>query len=576
MKWNFRRLSFPRPFFFFVISCLSSTILVISCPASAKIVLPAPALTIKPSYHVERLAKTKHVADTLKPDYKATKVASKHAARKVKPQIHKHVSRIRHIPSRSHKITYTHPKHSKLAVIKPNYRIERLENAKSVAKSDKISKKKIAKKHVNKKRKHIKKHAKKHKSKVYYLAKRVRQTIGHVFQSVLFSNPNILSAQATQRAAKSTVNQMRASYYPTLNATYGVGYEYSQAPGAQYITNFARQRSLVMTQILFNGGENVSSVESAKAAYKQAAHLTDEQINTIARQTAETYVGVIRFKRLVYLAKSNVDTHIKTYKNMEIRYEKGAGRRSELALAKGRLARAKVTLYNTRNEYRNARVAYAQVVGHMPGRLYKPRILASYLPKTLAAAELQAYLHNPSLAAAKKALKAAKYEVKKAEAAFSPDVSLQTTLSQNQDINAVQGQTNIYQVLLLTTYNLYNGGADLAAYRKALEDEQAAKDNLNATRRDVIEQVRQSWNNLYNSKRRLGELALHVKSSKEVVAAYNEEFKIGKRSLLNLLDAENELFNSRSDLANGENTVLVDSYNLMASIGILPKYLLAH
>jgi outer membrane protein, adhesin transport system len=301
--------------------------------------------------------------------------------------------------------------------------------------------------------------------------------------------------------------------------------------------------------------------------------LADEQIDTVGNQTVEVYLSVLRYRRLLRLSKINVQSHIHTLKQMTTRFEKGAGRKSELFLARARLAQARVNLWTTIGQLRNTMVAYKAVVGEMPRKLVLPRLPRHGLPKTLAEATSMAMRYNPSLMAAKHSLAASEYDVRTARAAFYPNLNLQLLATNNKNVNAVRGRTIIYQGLVIASWNLYRGGADLAALKRSAENRRASEQSLDADQRNVLQQVKEAWNNLQIDKERVKHLHSQVKANIQVFEAYKKEFKIGKRSLLNVLDSENDLFASETEYINARYDVRTDVYSLLSQIGILPYFL---
>ena len=117
------------------------------------------------------------------------------------------------------------------------------------------------------------------------------------------------------------------------------------------------------------------------------------------------------------------------------------------------------------------------------------------------------------------------------------------------------------------SYNLYNGGADLARKRQQSARVSEARDTLERDRREVEERMFEAWNNLETAKMRLKPLSSHVGSSEETKKAYKSQFDIGQRSLLDLLDTEVEYFNAKTAYINGQYAVDFAMYNVLATTG---------
>jgi adhesin transport system outer membrane protein len=122
-------------------------------------------------------------------------------------------------------------------------------------------------------------------------------------------------------------------------------------------------------------------------------------------------------------------------------------------------------------------------------------------------------------------------------------------------------------------YNLYRGGADQARRQETAERMETAKEMVRRTQRNIEKEVRLSWNNLTTIRTRLEHLKAHVESSGQVLHSYEEQHRLGQRSLLDVLDSENELFNARSALVTGKHTEWLGRLKVLASMGMLLKTL---
>ena len=146
---------------------------------------------------------------------------------------------------------------------------------------------------------------------------------------------------------------------------------------------------------------------------------------------------------------------------------------------------------------------------------------------------------------------------------FSPDVSFIANASANHNYATLRGLSLDMQGGLSVDYTFFDGGSFTANYRKAVHDEQAARADYKLSFRNTRELVKTEWNDLVVSKKRIVALGNHVKASRKTLGLFREEFKLGKRSLLNVLDSQNELFNSMASLVDAEFQVHSDTFALL-------------
>jgi len=141
--------------------------------------------------------------------------------------------------------------------------------------------------------------------------------------------------------------------------------------------------------------------------------------------------------------------------------------------------------------------------------------------------------------------------------------------SANENLDGIEGDNDDLNAMLRMRYNLYRGGADKARRQETAERIGTAKETIRRTERIIEENLLLSWNSLITIRARLDYLNAHVKSTEEVLQSYEEQFKLGQRSLLDVLDSENELFNARASLATAQYTEMLSIFQLLESMGLL-------
>jgi outer membrane protein, adhesin transport system len=258
---------------------------------------------------------------------------------------------------------------------------------------------------------------------------------------------------------------------------------------------------------------------------------------------------------------------------VSIRTEKGVGRRSDDRQAEARLALAQASLSQLSGQLDEAVAAYRHITGTVPVQLLRGDAPLGALPVDLQAALGQAIATHPAVRAAEQDLRAAEQERESARDSLWPRVTLELGATRNTDIDGIPGANYDRTAMLRLRQNLYRGGADSARVREAEARREEALARLGRARIDVERDVRQAWDGLAAARGRLEALRLHADASAEVVEAYRGQFSIGQRSLLDVLNAENESFAARSNYVSGDFAVSVGAYRLLAAMGRMLEHL---
>ena len=415
------------------------------------------------------------------------------------------------------------------------------------------------------------------------------QTLKQVVETALQSHPKVLAAAAEQRAAAQDIAQARAGYFPTLDLNLGGGRENTDSPqtralgtSSDYLTR--RDAGVGVSQKLYDGKATASDIENKTARANVAASRLAEVREEIALRTAEVYLDVLNNRELVKLANDNLREHLRTEEKVRTRVQGGVSQKTDLQQAQGRTALARSVLSARGGKLRQVETNYLTVVGQMPGELVAQELPPTALlaggsidmPKLTQSIKLAsetALTTNPTLSAANAEVAAADASVRGAKAPYYPRLNLEATAARNNNISGLSGNYNTESLMLVLRWNLFRGGADQAQERAYVERRFAAMDSAANTRRDVEEKVAVALQAKATSEERLESLQDHVKYSAEALIAYQQQLELGRRTLLDVLNAENELFTAKSNLAVGRYDDLLNQYAVEAAKGLLVKSL---
>lgn len=407
-------------------------------------------------------------------------------------------------------------------------------------------------------------------------------TLNQVVEQTLLSNPEIQARYHDFRASFEGQNVARGGFLPQVNAQGNYGREWQNHLPGQGSASWNRPGyNLELRQLLFDGFRTSNDVK--QAGFEKLSRFYDllGTSDDMAFNAVQAYVDVQRFRDLELLARQNYTLHEETLKQIRERADSGVGRRVDLEQAGGRLALAQTNLMTESANLNDVTSRFRRVTGHdVPVTLAPTPKVDDKLP--LNPKDFNDSLRsNPSFLSKQALLQAADAGTQSSKgAAYSPKfefvASTGTDTSQpGPDFKDVHS-TNVG---LTMTYALYRGGSDSARIRQTAAQAYAARDVRDFTCRNVQQDLAVAWNNIIHLRKSLPFLQDHEVATTKVRDAYRQQFQIGQRTLLDLLDTENELFESRRalttalyDLETAEYKWLSLSHKLMPVLGLQPAH----
>ncbi|KGM06531.1 Type I secretion system, outer membrane component LapE/AggA [Methylophaga thiooxydans] len=388
------------------------------------------------------------------------------------------------------------------------------------------------------------------------------------------TNPDVLAAVHERQAVSKEVDQAKAGYYPTLDLQVGTGWEMTDNPstrgsGKGEVHLNRDEARLDARQMLFDGMETKNEVERQEARTNSRAFSVFSSAENTGLDAVEAYLNVLRRQHLVELAQTNLEAHQRTHDQIMLRSERGVGRKADMDQSLGRLALAEANLMSEQSNLRDAETSYIRVVGMEPDTLSQPDSPISLIPQTRDEAIATAVDNHPTLRLAAFDVESAQAQHATAKAPFYPDLHLELGTRADHDIDGQEGKDKDLYAMLRLRYNLANGGRDTARREETAFLINQAAEIRNNTHRQVEESVRLSWNAWETVKRQMSFRRQHVESSEKSRDAYQQQFSLGQRTLLDLLDSENEVFSARTALVNTQYDEMFAMYRILNSMGML-------
>jgi adhesin transport system outer membrane protein len=397
-------------------------------------------------------------------------------------------------------------------------------------------------------------------------------------QRTVDENPEIQSSKSERSAVEQEIDQAKAGYFPTVDLAAGIGWEQSTNPttrarGDGTVSYGREEVSIQLRQMIFDGLATYSEVKRHQARTNARAYTVFGQSEITALNAVEAYLNVLRRQELLDLAKQNQLIHQRTNDQIVLRSERGIGRRADADQSKGRLALAERNTLSEIGNLKDAETAFLRIVGILPGDLDPATPPNGYLPENLDQAVEQAVFNHPILKSANADIDSAFAQHDTARAPYMPRIDFEAGASHNVDLDGIKGKNEDAFAMLRLRYNIFNGGKDIARRSETAQLINQAKDIRDNTHRQVIESMRLSWVAHQTIKGQMVFFENHMTSSIKTNTAYQKQFNIGQRTLLDLLDSANEMFVAKSAFTNAKYDEQFSQFRILASKGGLNKYL---
>lgn len=417
---------------------------------------------------------------------------------------------------------------------------------------------------------------------LFFAAAVSAESLQETVQKTINENPEVQSAKDERNAISERISLAKSGYFPKVDLHGAYGWEQSNNPstrrrvfGGQIgTTQYHREEAgVTVRQMLFDGMETYNEVKRQKAATDAKAYTVFDQSEITALNAAEAYLNVLRQEELVQLAKENLDIHQRTNDQIILRSERGVGKKADIEQSLGRLALAESNYKSEAGNLEDAKTAYLRVVGALPGKLDAPVDPASGIPANLEQAIETAINNHPVLKSANSDVDEANAQHDTAMSPYFPRIDVVVGSTRNNNLDGVPGTNSDLYALLELNYNIFNGGKDVARRDETAHFINQAKDIRDNTYRQVVESMRLSWVAHQTVKSQMEFFKEHRDASIKANDAYQKQFNIGQRTLLDLLDSANEMYEAKSAYANARYDELFAQYRILTSMGGLNNFL---
>ncbi|CZG81926.1 TPA: TolC family outer membrane protein [Legionella pneumophila] len=405
-------------------------------------------------------------------------------------------------------------------------------------------------------------------------------TLYEAVQYGMIANPDILLNTAKGLSAKQAIDKAKGGLYPSIDVTGGFGRQRSVNPTSAAIDDTPSttlnivESAVELRQRLFAGGGIINEVKRNQYLTEAQKWKTQGIAEDLALEITKNYFAVLLHERLYAYSIENLKAHKAVFKMIKERATAGITRTAEVDQANARLALAEANKISALADLQEVKINYAKTVGKWPENLQVPHVpVRKSLPNNLARIIEKGLDNHPTVKSSYADIKEAKAQYDVARAAYYPEVNLVLNSSKNKNLGGLIGPNDSDTVAVRMNYNAFRGGADAARIRETAYQVQEAYETKNRTLLELKETIRLAWNAYVASALRIQPLKQHVTASRKTRTAYQDEFKVGKRTLLDLLDSQNEYYESQIELARAENDEILSRYRILNGMGCLLKHL---
>jgi len=389
------------------------------------------------------------------------------------------------------------------------------------------------------------------------------------------SNPQIGEAIYNRQAVDFQLRQAKGLFLPRVDGELRTGRARYRSPstipnGLEDDFN-SREARITASQPLFDGFRALSEMQRQAARLDSAAHRVFERSEFIALAVAREYIDIARLRTLLSRAQQNLTFHQSILGDVTKATQGGAASIADQQQAQERLLSAQARIEQLRDDLSQAEARFIQLVGLPIGPTARLAPVSSQLPRTLDEVLGIARKENPLLKIRNAELDAQLAQVKSTESVLYPRVTAEASATKGTDINNVLGRTEDYRAEVVARWNIFNGGIDMAAREEQIRRASESRMSVSVAHREIENEVRQSWERRIWLGRQRGSLTRQSQVSRQLLQSYQEQFRIGARSLLDLLNTQNNAFSTDAALLTAQHAELFSEYRLLASMGRLLK-----
>lgn len=381
------------------------------------------------------------------------------------------------------------------------------------------------------------------------------------------TNATIRADRARQRGTDEQVPQALSGWRPTVSASASAARQWSDTSVSDETTNDPVNLSISLSQPLFRGFKTVNGVAAAEASVLAGRQNLLAVEQSVLFNSVQAYANVVRDRKIVALRQANVVVLQKQAKAAQSRFSVGEITRTDVAQARARVSQSQASVANAKASLTASVANYHALIGQKPGTLKYPNL--AKLPKSLDAALHLATEVNPNILSAALVQEIAEYSVQIVKGDLLPTLSAQASARYTIDPSDNVDWSTSASAELLLNVPIYEGGRVYSGVREAKQVASQRQIQVIEATRSVREAVTTAWGYVTSSREAIAAAKAQVAAAVLALDGVSQEYLVGSRTTLDVLNAEQEVLNARISLVSVERDQVVASYQVLASIGKL-------
>lgn len=399
------------------------------------------------------------------------------------------------------------------------------------------------------------------------------ETLESALAKAYGTNPTLNAQRAALRVSNENVPQALSGYRPRITGSADIGGSITEAdsPGsrARTVRQAPRGVGLQVDQTIWNAGRTSNAVSQAEALVLASRETLRAAEQNVLLDAATAYMNVLRDTAILNLNTNNVDVLEEQLRQTRDRFNVGEVTRTDVAQSEARLASSRSQAALAQSNLKASLGRYRQIVGVQPRRLAPARPVERNLPRSLEEGLRVSQGTHPSIVAALHNVDAAEIAVKVSEADLYPTLGVSASLTQRQDVQVQNDSRTTATAVARLTVPIYEGGQIYSRTRQAKELAGQRQLEADITREQVRASVVAAWGALEASRAQTVAAQAQVAAAETALNGVREEAKVGQRTTLDVLNAQQELLVARSSLVTAQRDRVVASYNVLSSVGRL-------
>lgn len=393
------------------------------------------------------------------------------------------------------------------------------------------------------------------------------------------NNPQLNAQRAQVRSTDENVPQALSGYRPKVSLTASGGYQYQDlqsgvGTSSVHGTTLPHSAGITASQTLYNGNQTANRTRAAESQVSGAREALRSLDQSLLLQAATSYMDYLRDAATLEVQRSNVRVLEQTLKQTRDRFNVGEVTRTDVAQSEAQLAAGRTQALTAEANLTTTRANFRRIIGNEPTNLAPGSPVDRFLPSTLASAVELSLVEHPNVTAAMFGIDVNFLQVKVAEGALLPTITVQASATQANEQSLIQLHSFNASAIAQLSVPIYQGGTEYALIRQSKENLAQQRLNLETTRDQTRANVVQFWGALQAGKAQVQSAQAQVTASEIALNGVREEAKAGQRTTLDVLNAQQALVNARVALVTAQHDRVVASYNVLAAVGRLAPQVL--